>query len=350
MFNCRVYPPICIAPAKHLYGAPQLSSVVTCGPDVGRMSGPIGGRGSSPPSTPQFQRRLFTRLKRPKLNADHIGKTSNIQTFFEASGSSAAGAGWVEYAPPSLSQHKKIKQEGAALQVYKCRQPEDLGHDSFYIHKVRLQSPFLRDTLKDTLETHGIIYNKNDVFAESVTPHRGLFFARDKVAELAKTADNETTRNHCELLCLIIEEIFDDTFNKLEVLEKEGKITFQLLWTLFPERSIYVLNVDNTPPRALRVKSITQDWERLKLTSEIIIFDGFRYGTALLVDRIFAFEGAVAYADIPDFSYTDLSRRDDLCARLLERGRHALDMQTIAYVKAGVTDDTKGIWLKTQAS
>jgi hypothetical protein len=301
----------------------------------------------SPPSTPKPQRRFFTRQKRPRLNAEHVGRTSNIQTFFEAS-STEAGARWVEHAPPSLPVSKRIKREGAAVQVYKCREHEDLGHESFFIYKVRIQSPFLRGALKDTLERHGIVYSKHNVFAESFAPHRGLFFALDKIAEVAQTSTDEMTRNHCELLCSIIEEIFDDTLSKLEELETEEKITYELLWTLFPEGSIFVTQPENSPPRAFRVKSIAQDPERMILRSEALMFDGFRYGTVGLLDRVYAFDGAVAYANIPDFPYVDLSRRPDLRARLLERGRRALDMQTIAYMKTGGNRQTTSTWLKAQ--
>ncbi|KAK0641739.1 P-loop containing nucleoside triphosphate hydrolase protein [Cercophora newfieldiana] len=311
------------------------------------MSGYVATGDSPLPHTPKLHR-FFRRSKKPKPNAEHIGRSNSIQTFFEASGSTDPDARWVEYAPPSLPQAKMIKREGAALQVYKRRRRESLGHDGFYIYKVRIQSPFLRDALRDTLEIYGVTYDEHELYAQSYRPHRGLFFALDKVAELARTADSEITRNHCELLRSIIEDIFNDTFDRLEALEKEGKITFDLLWTLFPQRSIYVLQPQNSPPRGYRVESITQDSEEMCLTSEGIVFDGLRYGTVLYQTDVNFFEGSVDYADIPGLPYIDLDRRDDLRARLLKRARRALNMQTIAYMKTRGSGQANRAWLGAQ--
>ncbi len=168
-----------------------------------------------------------------KNNIDHVGQSNDIQTFFEAPGFNLDDPKWVEYAPPSLPLAKKNKhaRRGAPnLQAARHQREED----GFYAEQIRLQSPYLRDCLRDTLEPFGIKY-KDNVFAESAAPHRGLFFALDRIAELAKTAEDEITRTHCELLCRVTEEYFDDTLDQLEELEKEQKITYDLLWTLFPE-------------------------------------------------------------------------------------------------------------------
>ncbi|KAK3322969.1 hypothetical protein B0H66DRAFT_473807 [Apodospora peruviana] len=278
-------------------------------------------RAGSPPTTPAVtNHRFFTRQRRNRANLEHLGRSNAIQTFFEGPGFKESDEKWAEHAPPSLPQAKKNKHEGAAVHVYKRRKP-DQGHDGFYIYKVRLQSPFLRDVLKETLETYGVTYHKNHGFADSFMPHRALFFALDKVAELAKTAEDETTRNHCELLCSVIEEIFDDDFDTLETLEKEDKITFKFLWTMYPEKSIYVVPLDGVPPRAFRVKRVVQTDSLMQLRTESIIFDGFRYGTVEYLDRCPRFEGAVPRHEIPGLRYMNLTKNPDLRDRLYEQVR-----------------------------
>jgi len=313
------------------------------------MSGSAVRVGSPPVIPAVTNHRFFTRQRRNKGKLEHIGRSNAIQNFFEGPDFKESDQKWVEHAPPSLPQAKKNKQEGAALQLYK-RRNQDLGHEGFYIYKVRLQSPFLRDALRETLETYGVTYNKNDVFADSFTPHRGLFFALDMVAELAKTAEDETTRNHCELLCSVIEEIFDDDFDKLEALEKEDKITFKLLWTLFPEGSVYMIPVDGVPPRAFRVKKVWYSKDVMHVRTESIIFDGFRYGTTEWLDKAGRFEGAILRHAIPGMHYANITKNPDLRARLLERGRKALDMQTIRYMKTPDNVGTKSVWLKGKVS
>lgn len=297
-------------------------------------------------------RRFFSRKSRSKLDLEHIGRTGNIQTFYEApSTNDKDETKWVDYAPPSLPQAKRDKHEGAAIQVYKCRQ-ESVGRDGFHIQKVRLQSPYLRKALRTTLEKYGILYDGQEIYAESVAPHHGLFFALEQVAELAKTADDEVTRNHCGLLCSIIEDIFGDVLDKLEELEAEGKITFDLLWTLFPPHSVFATLPDRQPPIGYRVKKIWQNKEQFKMKHENIIFDGFRYGTYSSYSRIYPFEGAVPIVAIPDIPYIDLSRDTAMRARLIERGKKALEMQSIRYmvdrppINAG--DEFASPWLKGQ--
>jgi len=298
-------------------------------------------------------RRFFSRKLRSKVDLEHVGRSGNIQTFYEAPTNDKGkdAPKWVDYAPPSLPQAKREKHEGAAIQIYKCRR-ESVGGDGFRIEKVRLQSPYLRKALRTTLEKYGIKYDSQEIYAESIRPHYGLFFALDQVAELAKTADDEVTRSHCGLLCSIIEEIFGDTLDNLEKLEEEGKITFDLLWTLFPPQSIFATLPDGQPPIAYRVKQIWQNKDQLKIKHETVVFDGFRYGTYSLNSSVYSFEGAVPVVAIPDCPFIDINRDTAMRARLIERGKKALEMQSIRYmvdkppIKAN--DESASPWLKGQ--
>ncbi|KAK1757003.1 P-loop containing nucleoside triphosphate hydrolase protein [Echria macrotheca] len=297
-----------------------------------------------------MKHRFFTRQRRNKPNSEHIGRSTAVQTFFEGPNFNESDENWVEHAPPSLPQAKKKKQEGAAVQVFK-RKKRNWGHEGFYIYKVRLQSPLLRSALEETLKTYGVTYNKNDLFADSYEPHRALFFSIDKIAEVAKTTDDETTRSHSELLLSVIEEIFDEDFDDLEVLDRDDTITFKLLWTLFPEKSIYADAMDGLPPRGFRVKKVNHTFDSLQLQSETIVFDGFRYSTTQWTDDVARFEGAVSRNAIPGLAYPglaylNLDKNPDLRARLIERGRKALDMQTIRYMKVPVDPGTSSMWLK----
>lgn len=299
-----------------------------------------------------LKRRFFRRSRKAKENVDHIGLTPNIQTFYEGPSFDEHNPTWVDYAPPTLPQAKKIKQEGAAVQIYK-RRNDATKREGFYIQKIRIQSPYIREALKGTFEKFGIYYGDN-VFAESTTPHHGLFFALDKIAELSKTADSEPMRNHCELLCNCVEEVFEDTLDQLESFEKEQKITYKLLWTLFPPGSIFATRSDSGPPMAYRVMTYTQDYDRLKLYAKAIVFDGCRYGTLTWILRIYSFDGERDHDSIPGLSYIDLARNSELRERLIERGKRAVELQTIKYLtykpSHGTDTDDKNPWLREQAS
>lgn len=273
---------------------------------------------------------FFTRTRKKKASLDHIGRTSSIQTFFEAADSKEDDLKWVEHAPPTLPQAKKIKHEGAAVQIYKMKKPVS-KREEFFVYRITLQSPYLRDALKDTLEKNGITYH-DSIAAESLMPHHGLFFSLEHIAQLAKTADDEITRSHCDILCSVIEEIFDDTLDELEKLDAEQKINYNLVWTLFPPGSVFGTQYYSNPPFALKVKRSEHDDERLKLTLEFVVFDGYRYGTLESTLRVYPFDGTVPRNSIPELPYVDLSRNPEIRARLIDRGKKALDLQTIRYM------------------
>ncbi len=63
-----------------------------------------------------------------------------------------------------------------------------------------------------------------------------------------------------------------------------------------------------------------------------IVFDGYRYGVMEWTWKVNRFEGAVDRSAIPSMPYIDLSVNEDLKNRLVERGKKALDLQTIRYM------------------
>jgi len=260
--------------------------------------------------------------------AEHVGRSNIVQIFFKGE-----FGDWAEHAPPTLPQAKKSKHEGAAVQIYKePRNPRPVSkpEEGFRISRVVLQSPYLRDALKDTLESYGISY-KDKTFAESVSPHKGLFFALDRIAKVGREAD-ETTRAHCELLCSIIEEIFSDILDVLDTLDSEHKITFDLLWTLFPPGLVCATQKHGFPPIGIKITNTLDERGSFKIFMERVQFDGYRYGTYTTTASIYAFEGAVDLSAIPVVPFLDLTKDRDLRTRLLERGKKALDMQTIRYM------------------
>lgn len=148
--------------------------------------------------------------------------------------------------------------------------------------------------------------------------------------------------------------MFNDTLDELEKLDDEQKINFDLVWTLFPPGSIFCTRFYLNPPFALRVKNLTQDEYRLKLTCESVVFDGYRYGTLEFTFRVYAFDGIVDVGSIPDMPFVDLGRNPELRSRLIERGKKALDMQTIQYMtykpKNSGEDGRDTPWLEEDVS
>jgi hypothetical protein len=260
--------------------------------------------------------------------ADHVGRTSAIQTFYPAHDGEGR---WVEHAPPTLPQAKKSTFESAAIKVYKSREEGRYERDSFRIHRVVLQSPYLRDVLETTLSQYGIRYQP-DGTAESLTPHRALFHALDRIAELSSTSDDEITRSHCGLLATLVEEIHAVVLGELEQLDVEQKITYELLWTLFPIGSIFVTHSPEGPLEGFKVKKWETNHERAKITAEKVQFDGHQFGTVDWTYRIYDFDGAVPVSKVPGLLLIDPAKDENVRTRLISRAMKALDMQSVRYM------------------
>ncbi|KAK0739498.1 hypothetical protein B0T21DRAFT_382515 [Apiosordaria backusii] len=272
----------------------------------------------------------------PSRHRSKTDESNRVQIFhYDANSSDSYSdtSDYVEQNAPSsslLSRVFKPKKhwQDAAVQVYKRQHKGKL-----YIHKVRLQSPQLKDALKELLEPYGVVYRNDGVMAESLAPHRALYFVRHHVAELAKMSDDDMTRAHCTLLSDIIQEIFRDKFDEIETLNREEKITFELLWTLFPEGSTFGTHLADEVPRAYKVNKVLYDKEKADIKCETIMFNGYCFRRYLWNFKILKFDGEVGRLQIPLLPYIDLEHKRDLRERLIERGKKALDFQSPRYME-----------------
>ncbi|KAK3989084.1 P-loop containing nucleoside triphosphate hydrolase protein [Cladorrhinum sp. PSN332] len=291
----------------------------------------------TPTQSTAYARRRDLRARKPRARAEHLGQKSNIQTFFEAPNFKKETPQWVEFAPPSVPEVQKIKFEGAAIQLYKCRNPAgEKNEGGFFIQSIRLQSPYLREALEKDLIKNGIPYNDLP-YAESSSPHWGLFFIRDRLAEVIETTTNELTRDHCELLYSVVEEIFEDVLDELEASEMQGgdKISFKLLWTLFPPGHVFAMRSARQPPLAYKVKGLPwmdHDYGQLKLRATYVMFDGYQFGTRETEFYHSDFPDLMPISAIHNIEHVNLSHNLELRARLLERGKKMLDLQTIRFM------------------
>lgn len=287
------------------------------------------------------RQRLFPKSIHNTPVGDHRGKDTSVQRLYEG-GISENGRHivWNEWAPPALANPKKIKFEGAAIQLYHRYAQNKPGsvnepHGNFsnvrefYVSRITIQSPFIRSELEATFAKYGLEYDTNGV-AHSLWPHKALYFSRGMIAEVASTSNNGLAREHCQLLGTELENALADILDAIEDLRNTKEITFSLLWTLFPEGSIFATKHDNSII-AFRVKQCSQS-NVLKLKCETIGFDGFRYGTTEYDIAVDCFEGRKSLDKIPDLPVYDLGGEETMRCYLLERGKKMLDFQHIHYV------------------
>lgn len=286
---------------------------------------------------------------------------NKVKVFYEGPDFDSDGSDseWVEdLEPPSLLSRairamKKKSKSNAAIELYKRRSDGD--DDKLYIEKVRFDVRPLRDALEGVLEPDSITYYySDDDTAVSISPHSALYFARHRITELSKMSDDDEVRRRCSLLRDVIQEIFLDKFEEIEALNREGAITYELMWTLFPPRGIY--GVGANPPRALRVNAYKQDHWKATVENEIVMFGGYCFITRYIDNIIPRFPGKMELSKLLPGGqpYLDLQQDNGkLREQLIERGRKALDFQTARYMlyKPGSDGDGQSLnpWLAGQS-
>lgn len=273
---------------------------------------------------------MFPKTVHNTNTSDHIGQDNSVQRFYET-GSSNGNVNWGLWAPPALANPKRIKFEGAAIQLYHRNRLNQTPYSAqkHYVSKITMQSPFIRSNLEVTFATYGLKYD-TDRAAHSFWPHKALYFAREKIAEVARTAESDLAREHCELLGTELENALADTLDAVEELRNTNEITFSLLWTLFPDNSIFATKWENSIT-AFRVKRCFQAKEFL-LECETVRFNGFEYGMEACVMKVYQFQGRISVDKIPGLPIYDLDREGMTRRYLVERGRRILDFQGIHYV------------------
>ena len=194
-----------------------------------------------------------------------------------------------------------------------------------------LLSPYIRAELKDVLEKYGVAFDVNH--AKINWPLQPLYFARDKIAELAKTAKEEEARNHLELLCRVIDEELGTKLDEIEELENENQITHALIWTLFPKGTI-VVTKENGIERGYRVLEThyNYNYQDFDMDCESVRFDGVRFGYLTRKLHIRAFEGKKAITSLEAYPLGAADDPESIRKRWMDRGRQVLDLQSIHYM------------------
>lgn len=262
----------------------------------------------------------------------HVGKENEIQKFYQNPHSAANEAlEWVEWAPPALPAPKKKKFEGAAIQVYqKLVENPAAGSDTHYASEIRLQSPMIREALAQDFEKQGLMYTAG--VANSVHPHEALFFCREKIAEVAKNADDAITRSHCKLLCDVIEQHLSSLLDANDEYEKEQLIAYDKLWTLFPKESIFGLSLLGTFA-GVRVELTKYEDTRLAIKGHGVRFDGTTYKLQEVVETVWPYTGKKKLSELLPYGLVDLSKHPELRERLRLRGIELLDYQTPRFLQ-----------------
>ena len=293
-----------------------------------------------------FTDRFFKRTKN-QATKDHFGKNVETKTFFEQYDKDRNEWHWVDWAQPSLPEGKRLKFEGAAVQVYKIpetsRENRSFANTKKYkLYNIRLQSPLIIDALRDKLDEYGV--DVNEERAKVYAPCAILFFERNYIGKLAQTHKDKATREHLQHLCKVVNDELGTVIDDSEALIAEGKITEDLLWTLFPPSSLIVSKVGEREGNSIdwggrvarkanyRVENNVVAWEYLD-------FDGFEFGFIPRSTTIANFKGKMDIKELAIYPWWAASDSGNLKRRFTNRGMKRLDYQAFHQVWGTLLND-----------
>ena len=197
------------------------------------------------------------------------------------------------------------------------------------LHSVLIQSPLLKDLLKEVLAGYpGVTVGlKRLEFSGRFEPliHRwGDLQAAIVKLKLENESDSAERLEHAELLQTLLSEEFKDAIDASMDMKNQGVMTYEHLWTLFQPGS-FVYSKQQGQDRIFRLHSSKYGQDRngnpvYWLTCQYVDYDGTRFGTNKLNVCIPIFEGTRPITNLPTLPLDFHGSKEDLKAKLVERG------------------------------
>ncbi|KAF4440756.1 ATPase [Fusarium austroafricanum] len=278
----------------------------------------------------------FRKLKLPKLHRKY-GMNIEAKTFYESRNMFDDDKfTWVEHAPTLLPEASRHRFDSAAIHIYKkCADEKTFNNVSMYETSfIKIQSPIILEKLRDIMKDTDVYFGERSVDIEK--PFQPLYFAWDQIKLLYQSSVDDVdieVHDHIGVLYDFMATEMKGTHDRILSLHGEGRITYDLVWTLFP-KGTFVFSFRNGYRQAMRVLSCArrdrQDlWE---IRCEYVQFNGYEYG---LSERYFSVRHffdtkPITSLDIYPWKYVHDS---SLKQALIDRGRDVLDYQSKHYLQ-----------------
>jgi hypothetical protein len=159
---------------------------------------------------------------------------------------------------------------------------------------------------------------------------REQLFSR-KEEEKKKDEPNQSLINDIGTALRFIQEDFGGLIQHLDSLLEKGEITFDLLWTIFPPKTLVIATNHGLThqPQALNLTSGSYEKQEngsryYQVNGNIITHDGEDFGYGSLTVAIDEFEGARSLTALPVFPFKYHQDHESLRKDLIARGRKFL--------------------------
>ncbi|PQE29410.1 AAA family ATPase protein [Rutstroemia sp. NJR-2017a WRK4] len=201
--------------------------------------------------------------------------------------------------------------------------------------EIDVKSTLLKDTLLEIFAgVDGLDLNKTPPM---VSPEL-LFYAREplfsrKEEEKKKDEPNQNLINDIGTALRFIQEDFGGLLQNLDSLLEKGEITFDLLWTIFPPKTLVIATNHGLThqPQALNLTSASYGKQEngaryYQVCGNIITHDGEDFGYGSLDINIDQFEGAKSLTALSVFPFKYHQDHENLRKDLIARGRKYLSL------------------------
>ncbi|KAI6846830.1 P-loop containing nucleoside triphosphate hydrolase protein [Hortaea werneckii] len=269
-----------------------------------------------------------------RLDPNEIGMSCGFKNLYSGKEDKHGRFQWQTTIPEDLGKPAEdAESEKWAIVVRNVKTYND-PKKVLSLHSILVQSPLLKDLLKDVLDGYpGVTVGlKRLEFSGRFEPliHRWaeLTAAIDKLRQKAASSDADSTDvdrlQHAELLQDLLAKEFKETIEASTDLKEKGVMTYEHLWTLFqPSAQVYSRQMSQDRIFKLISSKYGEDvygnpvfW----LTCQYVEYDGTRWGTNKLNVSIPAFEGTKPITSLPTMPLEHHSTKDEMKAKLIERG------------------------------
>ena len=245
---------------------------------------------------------------------------------------------WVEHAPSLLPAATRQRFDSAAMQIYKKIDGEKTFNNAptYWTSHIKVQSAIIIEHLESILAGSDVVFGQRHV--DIRWPFQPLYFAWSEIEKACANAKQDQDPEeglHLGVLWKFMGDELLETFQRVSTLRREGRISYDLLWALFPQGS-FVMSTANGYQQAYRVLSCGRDAkgdnaresERAwSIRCEFMQYDGYEYGYSEAIFDLQHFFDTKPITTLRIYPWSHVHGGDSLRRKLTERGRAVLEFQ-----------------------
>jgi hypothetical protein len=270
-----------------------------------------------------------------------FGRTSKVKTFFrDRDGEDPDTVAYTEHVPVLFPEPKKEKYDSVAIQKFTDRRRGIIfdRYPTLQTTHIKIQSPILCRELQPLLKPYDVDFE--DGYAEIFAPFKPLFFARHEIYRRSRQFDEGTEeREHLDLLLNdVLNEDMWQLIKEVDDLENENKITWPLLWALFPNESVVIVREHEGHEQAYQILHTDYADDNgtplfFDIRCQYVHFNGLQFGLLEKDQTIPYFTGKKCITDLDVYPLRLAKQSSYLQQKLISRGKKVLDYQDVHHVE-----------------